>query len=148
VQAVAVAAEQSRLAYGLECELMLTENAQNKEEKAAEAAAESESPVYDRMGISHRYQSDKAAAAHEKVQPSMADASNSVPAPSSYDQLQCHGNNASDTAAHDDDLVAAALRLPSNEQPMRELLAIDAALISNVARFINHSCQPNLIVQV
>lgn len=46
--------------------------------------------------------------------------------------------------------LAQALTLPvlhADSEKDRELLVIDAARVSNVARFINHSCSPNLTTQ-
>ena len=49
----------------------------------------------------------------------------------------------------DEAALAEALALPSatTSSSGEWLLSIDAARVSNVARFINHSCSPNLIVQ-
>ncbi|GAX85598.1 hypothetical protein CEUSTIGMA_g13013.t1 [Chlamydomonas eustigma] len=133
-------------ACDLECELMLKDNMDRKEQKAVEATTfESMQEI---MG-EDRVESDRCqVSAHERLQFSVVDASNIEPVPgSNIGSHPIQHQSAYDFSSSPDDREAAALRLPSNEQPMRELLAIDAARISNVARFINHSCEPNLIVQ-
>ncbi|KAG1666348.1 hypothetical protein FOA52_007886 [Chlamydomonas sp. UWO 241] len=52
-----------------------------------------------------------------------------------------------DAAALNEALTLPPPILPGGEDVGTDLLSIDAKSVSNVARFINHSCEPNLMIQ-